>query len=1600
MERFPLTVNGKLDRRALPDADLGTSGEDYVAPSTELEEAMCVIWSEILGLTSDQISIHQNFFRMGGNSILSIQLKNRLSQRAEFKNISIADLFKYNTIYKLIESIGQKSRAIYKLQNHESRGDSHEIAIIGASGAFSGVNSIAELWDLIAHQQEGIQFYKEEECRRLQVDESLLQHPDYVPVSGKVPGIELFDPLFWGLSPNEAKHLSPQIRKFIEHCWFALESSGYARQRREHNIGVFAGSGDEDYLYGHILNGIMGEQVNLWEASVSNSKDALATKTAFLLGLTGPANSINTACSTGLVSVVEACKNLRLGICDMALAGGVSFSMPDQIGHIYEEGMIASKDGHCRTFDQDASGTTVGSGVGVVLLKRLGDAIKDRDPILGVIKGYTTNNDGDRKTGYTAPSVIGQSECIINAQRMAGVTSDQIEYIECHGTATYLGDPIEVQALREAFAYNRSEEKGINPRTVLGAVKANIGHANSAAGIAGLIKVCAMLSNQMMPGQVNFEVPNAELQLDQTSFEIIKENRAWPSREDKQRLAGVSSFGIGGTNAHVIIGDYISPAPPEQKNTYTSGGSGYIVAISAKSRQSLDRYRQSLLEACQNDTSLNIRDISYTLQERREHFSYRSAYRADSIDDLISKLNENTSYGQANTEETNKVVFMFPGQGAQYICMAKALYDEEPFFKASIDRCIVLANQHIEIDLYKVMYPEESIPLYDINDTQWSQISLFIIEYALAQYLEELGIKADAYIGHSIGEYVAATLSGVFTLNEGIKIVISRGRLMQSMEPGSMLAINAREEIIKAMVEEHNCEIAVINSIEDIVASGRTKDIHMLQEALEKQSISNTKLTTSHAYHSRLMEVAAREFKESFKGIKLNKPTKEFISNLTGELVNEEEVSTVDYWCRQLRDTVQFSKGIGTLSGQYNHRVTFVELGPGKGLSYFVNKHKSANGHKSVHTSQLLPSAKEAELFYQPIKNKEDLKARLWVSGLTQSPDETRPFRQAKLLSHLPVYQFDHQQYWLEKGKKDASANGLQLLPKEKWLSVPIWSAIFNLHKQVKKSKPIFKNALLILRKDQLDLLDFALLVQEIQFIVLDTDESNTSDMGSALIRVNPENEHHFEELVKYLKVKETTFDVIIHAASINNVADLGNALHNSFYSLFLIRQHLVNYSEKLLILTNGLAQITNEDIIHPSNGTLVGAIRNINHEFLKIDARIIDIGYNLQNIASGIAQVWNQKAYQKSEELLAIRFGKLWTERFESIDNPVSEESNIEDGDIILITGGLGGVGLAIAEHISSKHKVKLILTSRKNIFDNKNKSDANDHKKQIIKKIIAGGSIVDIQYADISAQVEVDAIIDKVNKTYGKVTGIIHTAGVVPLERNNYNLENIKEAFKGKVFGIDNIINTIDLNHVKFIACTSSLASIMGDVNRIEYCAANSYLDYLSADKLKFSNIKLLSTNWNAWQDKPIEKQLLPYQQSENINPIKDLNRLMYSNGASHEENAELFCRLIGQSSYEQVAISRFDISKLIQRLFGQDHSQSIKSRTVLIENDLPEQAYQIGQIYGDLLGLEEISVHDDFFRIGGNSILAIQLSHRLSKALGSEIRVADIFKHKTIS
>lgn len=1583
INKIPLNANGKLDIYALPDPNF-VSSANYHPPRSELEKEIIKVWAEVLELSTDTIGMNDNFYQLGGNSILIIQLKNRLAEIDQFRNITIADLFRYTTIQQLVKFVEQdKANGIVKILKHKPTYET-DIAIISMTGAFSGCDTIDQYWDLIYKGLEGVSVFTIDECRKIGVSETLLRNPSFVPVSGHIPNVDKFDAAFWRISPNEAKNLDPHIRKFLESCWYLLEDSGYIKNRSKLNIGVFAGGSYSRYKQDFFNDSNPDSIFDMWTTVSIGVTSSLSTKVSHLMGLTGPSININTACSTSLVAIIEACQKLTLGDCDLAIAGGASLLMPNEVGYVYQDDMIFSKDGHCRAFDSKASGILIGSGVGAVLLKRLADAKKDKDPIIAVIKGYAINNDGNRKISYTAPSEVGQTECIVNAQKMAKITSDMVDYVECHGTGTSLGDPIEIKALNNAFQYNINKNKDINS-CVVGSVKANIGHTDVAAGIAGVIKVCKMLEHSVIPKQINYDQPNPNIHLEKTNFEIIATEKKWNKKEQFPRIAGISSFGIGGTNAHIIIAENKTDellSNDVNKLVTNSELTNYILPMSAKSPSSLNLYKDKFIRYLEN-TSDRIEDIVYTLQNYRDFFDFRISIVCNSNSEAIKKLqNSNLSKAKTSTQPQD-IIFMFPGQGNQYANMSLQLYKNVKEYKDTLDKCICLVNLYTKVSFEEVLFPELSNKVidYDIDQTKWAQIALFIVSFSLAKLLEEhLNIKPTAYIGHSVGELVAATLSGVFSLENAIKLVVRRSQLMQSMPKGSMLAIFSDISTIRESIRNSGCEISVINSPKNYVTSGTKQQIIDLKGRLDKIGVTSVILKVSHAYHSSSMNNAAKEFIDKFVDISMNPPTRKFISNLTGDFITANDAINPDYWAAQIRSQVLFADGVINLLNKYSNPF-FIEVGTGKSLLSAVKN--ISNNPDSIYGTQLLNSLKENDVV-EDIHFKEDIISKLWLNGYTTEFSQYyTDIGKSYNIVKLPNYYFEKKTYWLQQTQYAKGIN-LQMLPEDEWLNVPIWKKIANLSLI---DKPEISNEyFLIFVEKEYAKLDYLIPPDnKALFVRADQIAKDFTFINDTCIIINPIAETAYQSLAEYLKKNTINPSVIIHAntLSINSFEDnklkIEQHLNYGFYSLFLIQQYILSKLSdvKFLILTQEIAKIAETDIVNPYNGAMVGALRAIKHEVVNVKSSILDVGSFSSHTCSQIIDFIKNDANFIQEKLYALKFQSLWVQSFEHIQSS-HKELTIESGDIILITGGLGGIGLSIAKIISKKNNVTLILASRNDIRDIRKPNQYVKNQLSVLEKIELSGSKVEVQCWDISDIASVENLITYIIKTYGRLSGIIHAAGLPPLTSDIRSFDTIKMAMQAKIYGVHNLSIVTKSLRIKYFIMMSSLASVMGDVNRIEYCAANSYLDYVPDSNLLHSHYKL-TINWPGWSDVGMIVKYKKY--SENL----VLNNITKLNSVTKTEGAELFYDLTQYKGHSQIVLSKLNLELLTHKLFRTNTAINLTMDNIIdrvLEDDLPTLYYKIASIFLELLSLDHISIYDSFFNLGGTSLSAIKLISQLKE------------------
>lgn len=878
-----------------------------------------------------------------------------------------------------------------------------EIAIVGMAGRFPGAPNVEQFWQNVLAGEESISFFSDEELLQAGVDPALLETDTYVKASGVLDDIDLFDAGFFGYTPREATLMDPQHRLLLECAWEALESASYDPSRCEAAIGIFAGAGFNTYLLTQIgMNRHFSGQASDYQVMINNDKDFLATRVAYKMGLTGPALTVQTACSTSLVAVHLASQSLLAGESDMALAGGVSVHVPQKTGYVYQEGGIVSPDGHCRPFDARAQGMVVSNGVGMVVLKRLEDAYADGDSIYAVIKGSAINNDGAMKVGYMAPSVEGQARVIEASHQVAEVAPETITYIEAHGTGTSLGDPIEVAALTRAFR-TRTQQKQF---CALGSVKANIGHLDTAAGIASLIKTALALKHRVIPATIHFETPNPRIDFANSPFYVNTTLKPWEVPEIPLR-AGISSFGVGGTNAHVVLEEAPSRPPSAPAR------SCHLLTLAAQTPSALERMTTNLADHLEQHPELNLADVAYTLQVGRLHFPHRRTCVCSHHDDALAALRspDHERVATACSEAgTPSIIFMFPGQGAQYVHMASEMYHHEPIFREQVDSCATMLQPHLNVDLRDILYPAapaDSATTSDhsdpINQTAMAQPALFVIEYALASLWMAWGISPRAMVGHSIGEYVAACLSGVLSLEDALFLVATRGRLMQNAPSGAMVSVALPAEEVQELLGD-DLSLAAVNVPSQSVVSGPGAAVERLEQWLTAHDITYRRLRTSHAFHSSMMDSILEPFAAAVRNVTLHKPQIAYLSNLTGTWITQAETTDPSYWVRHLRHTVYFHTSIETLLRAYPY--IFLEVGPGRTLSSSVKRHPHKTADHRVFPSLPHPGEQKSEAVHL-----HHTLGQLWLAG---NPIDWAAYHasEPRLRVPLPPYPFERQHYW------------------------------------------------------------------------------------------------------------------------------------------------------------------------------------------------------------------------------------------------------------------------------------------------------------------------------------------------------------------------------------------------------------------------------------------------------------------------------------------------------------------------------------------------------------------------------------------------------------
>ncbi|MBN3907812.1 MAG: aminotransferase class III-fold pyridoxal phosphate-dependent enzyme [Nostoc sp. NMS1] len=893
------------------------------------------------------------------------------------------------------------------MQTSDNQDPIDGVAIIGMVGRFPGAGNVDEFWRNLCEGLESTTFFQDEELDP-SIDPNLCKDPSYVKARGIIPGGETFDAAFFGINPLEAVVMDPQARVFLELVYEALENAGYESESFEGLIGLYAGCGQNTYFANHISGRMeIVDRIGEFQTMLANEKDFLTTRAAYKLNLKGPAVSVNTACSTSLVAIIQACQALSSYQCDMALAGGVSMTTPQNSGYMAQEGSMLSGDGHCRPFDASAQGTMFNNGAGIVVLKRLEDALNEGDRIYAVIRGSGINNDGADKVSFTAPSVDGQAEAVAMAQAYANFHPETISYIEAHGTATPLGDPIEIEALTQAFRVHTDAKQFC----AIGSLKSNVGHLVAAAGVAGLIKTALALHYKKIPPSLNFEAPNPKIDFANSPFYVNTKLAEWSEGETLRR-AGVSSFGVGGTNAHIVLEE----APQIQ----SSGSSRpqQLLLLSAKTSTALEAATANLQQYLQYNAEINLADVAYTLQRGRKALNYRRSIVCHDITDAIASL-QSLDPNQVNTRHTEirnpAVVFMFPGQGSQYVDMGLNLYNREPVFQEVVDECAEILKPLLGRDLREIMYPAPSdaygglrlreTAAISLRQTCFTQPALFVIEYALAQLWQSWGVKPQAMIGHSIGELVAACIAGVFTLEDALTLVANRGRLMWELPEGAMLSVRLPAKEVEPRLSAE-LAIAAINGPSLCVVSGPTEAIAALQKQLESEEVVCRRLHTSHAFHSSMMDSIIAPFAEVVGKVKLSPPQIPFVSTVTADWITAQQATDPMYWATHLRQTVRFAEGVQTL-WQQPERI-LLEVGPR--ITTTTLARQQAKDIKQQIAIPSLSDNAENEAEWTAL-----LKAlgQLWLAGV--SIDWSNFYqRETRQRIPLPTYPFERQRFWID----------------------------------------------------------------------------------------------------------------------------------------------------------------------------------------------------------------------------------------------------------------------------------------------------------------------------------------------------------------------------------------------------------------------------------------------------------------------------------------------------------------------------------------------------------------------------------------------------------
>jgi amino acid adenylation domain-containing protein len=1295
----------------------------------------------------------------------------------------------------------------------------NRIAIIGRAGRFPAARNVAEYWQMLHAGRRAATKLTQAELLAAGVSRKMLVDPTYVPEANILPDMECFDAGFFGFSPREASILDPQHRHFLETAWEAFEDAGHMPENFDGRIGVYAGSGMQAYLPFNLLsNPALVEEIGLFLLRhTGNDKDFLPTRLSYLLNLTGPSVAVQTACSTSLVAVHMAVNSLLNMECEMAIAGGVTIELPHRVGYRFAEGEILSPDGLCRAFDDDSQGTVFGSGAALVVLRRYADAIADGDDIKAVILGTAINNDGAGKASYLAPSVDGQAEAAAEAVALAGVTPQSISYIEAHGTGTPIGDPIELAALQQVYGKAAKGSIGI------GSVKTNIGHLDTAAGGASLIKVIEAMRHKHLPASLNFKTPNSRFDFAGSPFEVVSKGRDWPAGATPRRAA-VNSLGVGGTNAHVIVEE----APARAKTQSADGWR--IFPFSARTASALARTGDKWVPFLASD-ALDPADIAFTLRTGRRAFPERMAVAARSTDDLAAALTAKASAfvqkGKAGATPPS-IVFLFPGGGAQYPGAGAGMLAGSPAFAKAVADCFAALPKDAPADLHEMMFArtlEDAEARGKLGRSGYAIPALFILEYAYAKHWQSWGITPDAILAHSVGEYAGAVTAGAMGLSDALRIVTLRGQVMDAAPAGAMTTVPKCAPAVQEMLGEH-LDIAAINMAEATVVSGPLAEIEALEARLADTDHAARRIHIDVAAHSRQLDGQLDRFRAGFDGVRFGKLTVPMVSSLRGDWAQGDDIASADYWVRHLRHTVRFTDAIAATFADENRIV--IEVGPGQTLGPLVDM--ASLTHRPL---AILPSAPRPRDETDELGVVSAAFGGLWANGVPVDWNLLHGAEGQRV--SLPTYAFEKDRHWVEPGRGAVLEDTAEAAPEltripdmADWVEVLGWDAVA----RSGASPDLHGDWLVLAGNDALSAAVLASLERAgASVTVLRAGTGFAAISGGFALR--PDATEDFEALAATLPaiparilslwaldpaLSETVFDAGYLLARMLQQVDAGTNTH-------------------LVFAVSGSVSVAGEAVNHPTAASLLGPVRVGPREIPGLTTALIDIA-GFADDAQAAEAMLAEAAGATGSDHVALRGADRYIQTRTATAAPLPDTlpARLRQGGVYVITGGVGGIGRQMALWLARTAAARLALISRNALLD-------TDFEAAIMD---AGGEVIFLA-ADVTDSAAMEKALTAVRSRFGAIHGVIHAAGVLhdaPLSVKS--LAEARTSMAPKVGGVQVVHGLLTEGTVDFFAVISSSSVIIGGAGQTDYVAANAVLEAVAASRRDG-----ISIAWGVWRD-----------------------------------------------------------------------------------------------------------------------------------------------------